>query len=99
MNIQAMMKQAKAMQKDMMKVTEEINNTDFIGESDLVTVTVKGDKTISKVSISKDFELDDIDILEDMFVVAVNEAMKKIDKMTDDKLGKYKNIPGLSGLF
>ena len=87
------------MQKDMMKVTEEINNTDFVGESDLVTVTVKGDKTISKVSISKDFELDDIDILEDMFVVAVNEAMKKIDKMTDDKLGKYKNIPGLSGLF
>ena len=99
MNFQAMMKQAQKMQKDMLKATEEINNTDFVGESELVTVTVKGDKTITKVDISKDFEMDDLEMLEDMFVIAVNDAMKKIDAMTEEKLGKYKNIPGLSGLF
>ena len=99
MNFQAMIKQAQKMQKDMLKVTEEINNTDFIGESDLVTVTVKGDKTISKVNISKDFEMDDLDMLEDMIVIAVNDAMKKIDEKTEEKLGKYKNIPGMPGLF
>lgn len=97
MNMQAMLKQAQALQKDMLKVKEEIDNTEFTGESSLVKVTVKGSKEIVKVDINTDdgFEADDIEVLEDMIVVALNDAMKKIDKTTESKMSKFGNIPGL----
>ena len=81
MNIQAMMKQAQKLQKDMMSVKEEIDSKEFVGESSLVKVTLKGTKEIVKVDIDKSNTLDseDLEMLEDMIMVAVNEAMKKID--------------------
>lgn len=97
MNMQAMLKQAQALQKDMLKVKNEIDNTEFTGESSLVKVTVKGSKEIVKVNINSDesIEADDIEVLEDMIVVALNDAMKKIDKTTESKMSKFGNIPGL----
>ena len=97
MNMQAMLKQAQAMQRDMMKAKEEIDNTTFVGENGLVKVTMNGTKTITNVSIEKEgFEIDDLDMLQDMFMVATNDAMSKVDKLTDEKMGKYtKGMPGL----
>ncbi|MDY2908866.1 MAG: YbaB/EbfC family nucleoid-associated protein [Candidatus Faecimonas sp.] len=97
MNIQAMMKQAQKLQKDMMSVKEEIDSKEFVGESSLVKVTLKGTKEIVKVDIDKSNILDseDLEMLEDMIMVAVNEAMKKIDSETEKKMGKFGNIPGL----
>ena len=97
MNMQAMLKQAQAMQRDMMKAKEEIDNTTFVGENGLVKVTMNGTKTITNVSIEKEgFEVDDLDMLQDMFMVATNDAMSKVDKLTDEKMGKYtKGMPGL----
>ena len=97
MNIQAMMKQAQKLQKDMMNVKDEIDSTEFIGESSLVKVTVKGTKEVVKVEIDKSNSLDsdDIEMLEDMILVAINEANKKVDEMTEKKMGKFGNIPGL----
>lgn len=97
MNIQAMMKQAQKLQKDMMSVKEEIDSKEFVGESSLVKVTLKGTKEIFKVDIDKSNTLDseDLEMLEDMIMVAVNEAMKKIDSETEKKMGKFGNIPGL----
>lgn len=97
MNIQAMMKQAQALQKDMMKIKDEIDNTEFTGESSLVKVVVKGTHEIVKVEIDKENSLDadDIEMLEDMLVVALNDANKKIDKTTESKMGKFGNIPGM----
>lgn len=97
MNIQAMMKQAQALQKDMMKIKDEIDNTEFIGESSLVKVVVKGTHEVVKVEIDKENSLDadDIEMLEDMLVVALNDANKKIDKTTESKMGKFGNIPGM----
>lgn len=93
MNIQALMKQAQSLQKDMMKVKEEIDKKEFIGESSLVKVTVTGDKKVVRVEISKDSELkqDDLEILEDMVVVAMNDAFTKIDKELEIKMGKFGN--------
>ena len=95
--MQAMLKQAQALQKNMMKVKDEIDNTDFIGESSLVKVTLKGTKEVVKVEINAEDSLDkdDIEVLEDMIVVAINDANKKIDDMTEKKMGKFGNIPGL----
>ncbi len=97
MNIQAMMKQAQKLQKDMMKTKEEIDDQTFEGTSSLVNVKVNGKKEILEVKIkSEELEKDDLEMLEDMIVVAVNDAMKKIDKITEEKMGKFtKGMPGL----
>ena len=98
MNMQAMLRQAQNLQKEMMKSQEEINNTVFTAENGLVKVTMKGNKKLEKVEISKENSLDkdDIEMLEDMILVAVNDVIGQIEKKTEEKMGKYtKGIPGL----
>ncbi len=97
MNIQAMMKQAQAMQRDMLKVKEEIDNTEFSAESSLVKVTVKGTKEVVKVEIkaNEGLEADDVEMLQDMIMIAINDANKKVDAELEKKMGKFGNIPGL----
>lgn len=97
MNMQAMLKQAQALQKDMMKVKDEIDSTEFVGESSLVKVTLKGSREAVSVEINSPdgLDSDDIEVLQDMIVVAINDANKKIDAMTEKKMGKFGNIPGL----
>ena len=96
MNMQAMLKQAQALQKDMLKVKDEIDKTEFVGVSSFVTVTVKGTKEIVSVKIdAESLDSDDIEALQDMILVATNNAMEKVDNMTEKKMGKFGNIPGL----
>ncbi len=97
MNIQALMKQAQSIQKDMMKAKEEIDNTTFTGENGFVKVEVKGTKEVVKVEIdNSELSNDDIEMLQDMIVIAINDAFKKVDKMTESKLGKFTNaMPGM----
>ena len=97
MNMQAMLKQAQALQKDMLKVKDEIDKTEFVGESSLVKVTLLGTKEAIKVEINADdgLDKDDIEALQDMIILAINDANKKIDKMTESKMGKFGSIPGL----
>lgn len=97
MNIQAMMKQAQALQKDMLKAKKEIDEKKFVGESSLVKITLLGTKEVKSVKIDSSSELDkeDIEMLEDMIMVAFNDATKKIDAETEKKMGKFANIPGL----
>lgn len=98
MNMQALMKQAQKLQKDMMTSKSEIDNTEFTGESSLVKVTVKGTKEVIKVEINKDAKMDadDIEMLEDMILLAMNDAFKKVDGCTEEKMGKFGNsMPGL----
>ena len=98
MNIQAMMKQAQKLQKDMMKAKNEIDEMTFTGKSSFVTVEVNGKKEILKVTIDSDhLDKEDIEMVEDMIMVATNDAMKQVDKVTQDKLGKY--TQGMPGLF
>ena len=97
MNIQAMMKQAQKLQSDMMKVKDEIDNTEFSAVNGLVTVKMNGKKEILDVKIEKDedFSLDDVEMLQDMIKIAVNDGMKQIDKVTEEKMGRFSSIPGL----
>lgn len=98
MNIQAMMKQAQKLQKDMMNAKDEIEKSIFIGKSALVVVEVLGNKRISKITINnEDLQLEEIDLLEDMIMTAINDAMNQIDKVTEEKMGKFTN--GMPGLF
>ena len=97
MNMQALMRQAQNLQKDMLKVQEEIEKTTFDGESSLVKVKVNGKKEILSISIDKDSKLEseDIELLEDMLLVALNNTFKKVDAFKEQKMAKFGNIPGL----
>lgn len=97
MNLQALMKQAQSIQKDMMKAKDEISKTIFTGENGFVNVEVNGDKEILKLQIdNSEFSGDDMEMLQDMIVIAINAAFKKVDKMTEEKLGKFTSaMPGM----
>lgn len=98
MNIQAMMKQAQKLQKEMMEEKDKIDKMEFEGISSFVTVKVNGKKEMLSVKIEQDsLEKEDIEMLEDMILVATNEALKKVDDTTEAKMGKY--TQGLPGLF
>jgi len=97
MNMQALMRQAQQMQKDLTKKKDELNKKTFVGNSELVEVTFTGDKKLVSTKIKSDIDNDDKEIIEDMFVIAVNDAMAKIDKETESMLGAYGGQ--LGGLF
>ena len=89
MNIQALMKQAQAMQKKLMDSKKKIEKMTFEGNSELVMVKINGKKEVISVKIKETSSLDkdDIEILEDMIVIAMNDALRKIEKETNDELG------------
>jgi len=97
MNMQAMLKQAQKLQKEMLETQNEINEKEFTGKSSIVTVKMNGEKKLLNVKIdSEQLEKDDIELLEDMIVVAINDAIDQINKETENKMGKYtKGMPGL----
>ena len=97
MNIQAMMAQARKLQKDLEKTTEEINNTTFTYENDNILVECMGNNKITKVVIKNEDILSDKEMIEDIILVAINDVLGQVKSTKDSKLGKYTN--GLGGLF
>lgn len=99
MNMQALMREAQKMQKELQKTQKELEETIYEGSSSLVFVKMNGKKELVSVEIKNDGEInsDDVEMLADMILVAVNDAGKKVDKDKDSKLSKYGN--GLSGLM
>ncbi len=98
MNMQAIIKQAQNLQKDMLKSKEVIDKMEFTSTSSFVTVKVNGKKEILsvKVNVDSDFDISDIEILEEMIQIATNDALKQVDKETEKKMGKYSSMmPGL----
>ncbi len=97
MNIQAMMKQAQKLQNEMLNEKKAIDEKIFEGKSSFVTVKVKGTKEVIEVKIdAENLEKDDIEMLQDMILVAINEANHQVDLETEQKMGKYtKGMPGL----
>ena len=96
MNINQLMQQAQKMQKDVKKAQEEVEKMTFTSKKDLVEVEGTRDKKITKITISKDIERDDIELLEDMILIAVNDVIKQAEDEMEKKLGRYSNMmPGL----
>lgn len=99
MNMQKMMQEAQRLQKELQKTQKELSETLYEGKSSLVEVVIDGNKKVKSVKINSDEDLtnDDISILEDMIMVAFNEAVEKSNNDKEKKLGKYGQ--GLSGLM
>ena len=98
MNLNNLMKEAKKMQADMEKSQEELSVQEFDASTGggAVKVVVTGDKTIKSLVLDKDaVDPDDVEMLQDLIITCVNEAMRKVDFAQAQALGKY-NIPGLN---
>ena len=75
---------------------EEVAAMTFTCKKDLVEVEGNGNKEITKITINKDVESDDIEALEDMILIAVNDVISQAEKAMESKLGRYSNMmPGL----
>ena len=97
MNINQLMKEAKKMQADMEKSQEELVSKEFEATSGggAIEVKVSGAKEIKQIKISKDVvDPDDVEMLEDLILTCVNEALRKVDSAQAQSFGKY-NIPGI----
>lgn len=100
-DMQGMMKKMQKMQKDMESAQATLNVKEFTGtaNSDLVTVTFTGDKKCKNVSIKEEIvDPEDIEIIEDLVLLAVNDALEKIDSETAEVMGKYSKGMGLPGM-
>ena len=97
MNIQAMMKQAQKLQKDMMNEKEKIDKKEYTYQTNSIEIKAMGTKEIKEIKIKMEIiEKEDIEMLQDMIVVGVNNILHQIDEDTEANLGKYtKGMPGL----
>lgn len=101
-NMNNMIKQAQKMQQDMLKMQEELETATFEATSGggAVTVTVSGKKEITAIKLSPEVvDPDDVEMLEDLILVAVNDAMSKVDGANSEKLGKLTGGMSIPGLF
>ena len=88
--MQSLMLQAKKMQKDMEKAQKELEEKEYIGKSQLVTVVMSGSNKLLSVNFEmEEINSDDKELLEDMVVVAINDAIGKMEKDKAEKFGKY----------
>jgi nucleoid-associated protein EbfC len=103
MNIHNLMQQAQKMQKKMAAVEAEFKNEIFKIEAGggAVAVTINGDMKVTDISISEDLsKSDDIEMLQDLIVAAVNQSIEKVRKEKEEKMSKVVGkVGGMPGLF
>ena len=99
MNMQKLMMEAQKMQKKLQNEQKELENTDYEGTSSLVSIVINGKKEVKsvKLNIDEDITKEDVEMLEDMIMVAMNDAVKKAEADKEQRLGKYSQ--GLTGLI
>lgn len=96
-NIQNLMKQAQKMQADMQKKQAEVSEKDIdvsIGGG-AVKIKALGNKTIKSIELSKDLIAEgDVEMIQDLVLTAVNEALSKADSMMNEGMDGF-SIPGI----
>ncbi len=95
-----LMKQAQAMQESMQKAQQELANIEVHGQSGagMVEVVMTCRHDVRKVTIDTALMSDDKEILEDLIAAAINDAVRKVESTTEQKMGGLTtglNIPGL----
>lgn len=91
-NMQGMMQKMQQMQKDMEKEQSAIQNTDFTATSvnNLVTVKVSGKKEVLEIELAPALvDPDDIEMLQDLVLATVNDALKQVDQTTEARMGQF----------
>jgi len=94
-NMNQLLKQAQKLQADMQKTQAELETKVLEGSSGggAVTVTVTGKKQITDIKITPDV-MDDVEMLQDLVMTAVNDALTKVDELTANEMKKF-NLPNM----
>jgi DNA-binding YbaB/EbfC family protein len=102
-NMQNMMKQVQKMQKQMEQAAVELGTKEFEGTAGggMVSITLNGNKEVTKVALKPEVvDPDDIEMLQDLIIVATNEAIRKVEETSNNTMGQFTkgmNLP--KGLF
>lgn len=91
-NMQNMMKKMQKMQKEMLEAQEALNVEQFEGTAGggMVKVIMNGQRQVLEVSLDESVvDPEDIEMLQDLIVVATNEALKKVEETTTATMGKF----------
>jgi hypothetical protein len=100
-NMNQMMRQVKKMQEQMLKTQEELANKTVEGTAGggVVSVTVTGQKKVVNVVIKPEaVDPDDVEMLQDLVLSAINDAMTKAEELAAKEMSRFTggmNIPGL----
>jgi DNA-binding YbaB/EbfC family protein len=94
-----LMKQAQKMQEDMQKAQEEVANLEVEGQAGggMVKVVMNGRHEIRKVSLDDSLMQDDKEMIEDLLAAAVNDAVRRVEQQTQEKMAGVTaglNLPG-----
>ncbi len=102
MNMQAMIKQAQKMQQDMLKAQEEIANRETVATAGggMVKVTIQGTGQLTSLEIKPEaVDPDDIEMLQDMILAAVNEGLRSAAEASENEMKKATGGGAMPGLF
>ncbi|MCR5108896.1 MAG: YbaB/EbfC family nucleoid-associated protein [Lachnospiraceae bacterium] len=100
-NMNNLMKQAQKMQRQMEENQKLLEEQEFTVTSggQAVEITITGKKEITKVKIDPEaVDPDDVEMLEDLIMAAVNEAIKKVEEASSEAMGKIAGRSGLGGM-
>jgi DNA-binding YbaB/EbfC family protein len=91
------MKQAQKMQEEMQKAQEEIQRAEVTGESGagLIKITMNGRHDVKAVQIDESLMEEDKEILEDLIAAAVNDAVRKVEQNTQERMSKVTSGMGM----
>lgn len=101
LNIQGLMKQAQMMQKKMQETQEKLAQTEVEGTAanGMVSITLNGKSEMKKLSIDKSLvSADDVEMLEDLIMVAYNNAHDKVESITEEGMKEATGGVNLGGL-
>ncbi len=101
-NINGMMKQVKKMQRDMEKAQAELESKEYEAQAGggVVKVVVNGAKVLQKISLAEEVvDPDDIAMLEDLIMLAVNDAIKQAEDDANKTMGQMTGGVSIPGLF
>jgi DNA-binding YbaB/EbfC family protein len=101
MNMGKMMKQIQKMQADIMRVQEELKSMTVQGTAGggVVKVTANGHQEVVSIEISPEaVDPNDVEMLQDLILAAVNEALRKAHELAASEMGKVAGSMGLPGL-
>ena len=101
-NMNQMMRQVKKMQEQMLKAQEELANKTVEGSAGggVVTVQVNGHKKVLNLTIKPEaVDPDDVEMLQDLVLTAVNDALTKAEELANQDMGKFTGGIKIPGLF
>ena len=100
LNIQGLMKQAQMMQRKMQEAQEKSAGTEITGTSGngMVSVVLNGKSEMKKISIDKSLASDDMEMLEDLIVVAYNNAHAQVEALAEEGMKEATGGVNLGGL-